>query len=286
MLIVEELMVNLCDFKGTVYEENFETIWNDFVIKAQSVGKKKVDGAYFGFEFCANMLVNCKIDKIIEAIHFVKRKGLFVTWVLPPLHERYLEIYKLFMTQLFAKAEIDECVVNDIGTLIMLREELGFKKKILLGRMFDKSVREIRFDVSEYPQIVENENIFFKPGVYSEMMRQVAGEYQVERFETDTLPNGVLQTECWGEGWNVTVHYPRIVLSRPAYCEYDAVNKERKEKFLFRTHCNGECRIYEKTIKAENRPDIKKSGLAVTGCQRKPVEEVVTGKIRMVYSEG
>lgn len=286
MMIVEELMVNLCDFKGTIYENDFEAIWKKEKKEAQKVGNKTVDGAYFGFEFCANMLSMCKLEKIIEAIDVVKKEGLSVTWVIPPLHERHLEIYKGFLTQLFSKVEIDECIVNDIGTLCMLRKEMEWKKMVSFGRLFDKSVREIRFDVHKYPQIDANENIFFKPGLYSGVMQKVAKEYQVERFETDTLPNGVLKTEEWGDGWKVSVHYPRILLSMPACCEFDAVEEERKQKFLFRTNCNGSCRTYEKTIMAENKPDIKKSGLTVTGCQTEPVKDVVTGNIRMVYSRG
>lgn len=286
MLEIEELMINMCDFKGTVCENEFDARWKSVTKKAENIGNKKVDGVYLGFEFCPNMLSRCDITKVVDQIQRIHEEGLTVTWVIPPLYERHLERYKSFLQILLRDAAIDECVVNDFGTLHLLRKELQWKKTIIMGRLFDKSVREFRVDVKQYEEIKRNEEAFQRPGFCSEKMQMFAQLYEVHQFETDTIPNSVLNLEEWTRKMKISVHYPRILLSRAAYCEFDGVNVEKEQKFLLRTSCGGVCDTYEKVIHGEPEREIYKAGLAIMGFQKQPLEESVRGRIRMVYSEG
>lgn len=285
MLEIEELMLNMCDFKGTICGADFETNLKMLIDEARQAGGKDVTGVYLGFEFCPNMLSRCRIKDVVEKIQFVKERGFSVLWVIPPLYERHVDMYRDFLKILFSCGQIDACVVNDFGALHMLRGELQWKKTIHMGRLFDKSTREVRMDVGVYPEIIQNEAEFVRPGFCNDEIQKIAARYQVSGFETDTISHTILNLEEWGDRMQIFVHYPRILLSRAAYCEFDAVTEERKRKFLLRTACTGVCDSCERIIYTEDQREIHKSGLAIISFQEKTIEEAVSGKICMVYSK-
>ncbi len=277
-----ELMLNMCDFAGTADRSGFPDRLKALKQMGLKLTGKEAAGIYLGFEFCENMIFHCTREKLREKICEIDELGMRIVLMIPPLHERFSGIYEDFLADILSKTPVRECVVNDYGTLIMLRKSVAWDGKITFGRLFDKSVREMRMDVTAVSEISVHKNEFFCPGAMSEFARKAAGIFGIDAFETDTLPDGILCTQAWTRDYDVHVHFPRILLSRPAYCEYENPAGDFFAKFRFGCGCGGQCRKYGKTIVRDKKRPIYKQGLSVFGIQEKTPEESICGDIRLV----
>lgn len=254
--------------------------------KAEDFSGKAVTGVYLGFEFCENGLFHCDYSMLRETIQNLKKYGMRVIFVVPCLHERILNAFQKFLTDLLQDVEIDEVVVNDFGTLHMLRNNLKWMGLVSYGRFFEKSIREFRLNINDLLIKSDHINIVTEPTVMSGIYRILAKKYQVYAFETDTLPDGMLCTDNWEKTYEVHVHFPRIIVSKPAYCEYDVLSENCKEKFLFKNFCQGNCENYGKIIAKKGKRFLYKEGLCVFGIQEKTLEESIKGNYRLVYFGG
>lgn len=282
MLNIYEVMINMCDFHGT---EDFEKVLKLRSLEAWQICGKRPDGVYFGFEFCENMLFHCSVESLKENMYGTHEAGYRNVFVIPPLHERYIPEYQSFLEEVLFYDYTDECVVNDIGTLIWVRKKLGWGGPVIFGRLWDKAVREQRMNLEEIQEIPVNAREFFKPSVCNEFTKRLAEKFEVKAFETDTLPNGKLHVTKWEKDYCVHIHYPRILLSRPAYCEFEGIGKSSDEKFFFRRGCSGLCKAYVKKIgEATDKCPIYKQGLSLIGFQEKAPEEAIEGRVRLIYS--
>lgn len=284
-MAILETMINLCDFRGTIEEKTTEELKNYFD-KAKALSGRDVSGVYLGFEFCDNGLYHCDYNALLKTIQKLKEYDMKIVFVIPYLHERTLDAFQSFMINLLQESEISEIVVNDLGTLHMLREEMKWQGSISYGRLFDKSGRDLRININEILPKQDHIQVFTEPTVISVFYRNLAKKYQVYAFETDTLPDGVLMAEQWEKDYEVHVHYPRIVMSKPAYCEYDHIRNNGKGKFLFKNGCQGHCRNYGEIIGYEGKRLLYKEGLSVFGLQEKTPDESIYGNFRLIYSGG
>jgi hypothetical protein len=279
MIEIQEVEINLCDNNGLVYGDD-ATIFEERQKNAFQITRKKADYVRIGYEFCENELFYTKTEELLNKVKMAEKKKLRIVFVLPPLHERSLETYRNWIRNTLLQLPIEEFVVNDISTLYMLREELKWKGVIVFGRLFDKSIREIRTDLSELIDVEKHGSDIFLPNVMNKYFQKMSKEWGIYAFETDTIPDGVLNVEAWSSLYSVHVHYPRICLSKAAYCEYD------RNMFRFDSGCGRACTEYGKRIGFDEKRIIYKEGLSVFGIQQKPISEVVTGNIRMIYSGG
>ena len=280
MIDIYEVEINMCDFRGTIQCSDIKKLYETCSEKVKAITDIDIKYARLGYEFCENGLLHTNPDKLIENMQWLYGQGIKIIFVLPPMHQRYMEMYQVFLLKLFKYDLIDEIVVNDIGTLSLMREKLNWNGKITFGRLFDKSVREIRLNLFENWNHEAYADTAFLPSVMGNYQKKLSKKWNIDSFETDTLPDGVLDATSWDKDYKVHIHYPRIVLSKSAYCEFAQNNCQ------FEARCSGTCLKYGKTIVREGRRMIYKEGLLIYGKQPKPLEEVVNGKIRLIYSEG
>lgn len=279
MVDIYEVELNLCDYHGTIQCDDIKELYEFFLKKVRDITDVQVHYVRLGYEFCENGLLHTNSDKLLENMQWLNAQGLKIVFVLPPLHQRYMEMYRIFLLKLLEYEWVNEFVVNDIGAIQLIREELGWNGRVSFGRLFDKSIREIRFDVFEHWNSEKCSELAFSPSVINTYQKDLAKLWNIQSMETDTLPDGVLDVEEWGLAYKIHIHYPRILLSKAAYCEF------AQNDYQF-AGCKGTCLQYGKKIVREDRRMIYKEGLSIYGIQTKPFKDIVKGKVRLIYSEG
>lgn len=278
MLDIQEVELNLCDHNGSINKEDFSDMLDACHQNAFKAAGKAAAYVRLGFEFCENGLSYIKSEALEAKVELAEKKRMKTVFVLPPLHERSLDAYGHWIKHTLFQLPVREYVVNDMGTLYLLRKELGWQGAVTFGRLFDKSMREFRMDLSELMDLDKHASTLFQPDMLNNYYQKLAKKWNIQAFETDTLPDGILHVEDWTNLYQIHVHYPRIYLSRAAYCEYG------RNDFCFTSGCGGACAEYGKRIGQNENRMIYKEGLSVFGIQQKPVTEAVTGKIRLIYS--
>lgn len=241
---------------------------------------------YLGAEFCDRVMLFMEKERLLDAVKFLNRQNYRVTYVIPPLRQsnfrRNLELADFLLEH--AGDGIDEVTANDFGTLSFLHQEGTAKNRGLsAGRLFDKGIREGRFDLFRNRDFKRNEEEASRLGLteppYPELFRSLG----VTRLETDTLPDGVLSA---GPGCplGISIHYPRIYLSRASYCEFSGIGRTGPGKFRLEEMCRMQCSNQFQRIPLEEGRTLFKIGNAVFTRQNRPAEETVGFRCRLVYS--
>ena len=276
-----EYSFNCCETSGTTdpYEDychRLDTLSASMPPELQ----RPLQRIYLGFEFCENMFCMSSIPDLKKKIQHTAQCGYRISFVLPIMHQSCVKTFIDTIQSLESQDLLDEWIINDIGTLIIMRETLGITRAISLGRMFDKGLRETRVDITEDEFIRRNFEDLQPKGGESEEFLGLVHQYHITGIETDTFPDGILDSTRAGLRYHV--HYPDIYLSSAAYCEYEGLGKERP--FMLHSSCSMPCRLYGQRIKTTRGALLKKIGNVLYAEQTRPIEACVRGDIRMVYS--
>lgn len=276
-----ELAYNCCENNGTVERyADFCDRLNTLSEVMPSDLQQPIQRIYLGYDFCENMFCSCSVPELEQKIWYAARRGYRVSVVLPIMHQSRVERFVEVIRPLEAQDLLDEWIVNDIGTLLLMRETLGISRPISLGRMFEKGLRETRVDVTE-DEVIRRcfEDLQPESGETEELLALVQ-KYGITGMETDTFPDGILQLTHTGLSFHV--HYPDIYLSSAAVCEYEGIGRDRP--FTLHPSCSGACRAYGQRIKTARGTVLKKIGNAIFTEQTRPIDACVRGDIRLVYS--
>lgn len=283
MLKISEYAYNACERNGTLesealFEKRLEMLEHTHFLNRNEVYR----WVYLGFEFCENMMLQCKIENIEKKIELVIKKGYKVAFVFPMMHQKRIPLFKEWIGRLVKQNLVSEWIVNDFGTLRLLKEA-GICDGIVFGRMFEKSIRETRQNILEIAEIEKHFEIF-QPGESFKGIWKIWREnYGIHAAEVDTFPDGIVdltqsEIECH-------VHYPDIYLSCSPYCEYANCDMEEKGRFILHQSCGAECCLYEQRITTANGRDFYKIGNVMLCRQTKKPEECIEGCFRLVYSD-
>lgn len=302
MLQIDEYAYNACERNGTL--ESCELFKNRISAIESSHflnHNEKYSWIYLGFEFCENMMKICDISQMEKKIEAAVKKGYKAAFVFPSVHQKSVPLVRKWLKRLAALNLISEWIVNDPGMFALL-EEAGVSKNLVLGRMFEKAIRETRQNILEIPEVAENFEIFQPAESMKGICRILSKKYSICGAEIDTFPDGVMNLtdpsfECKGgciheEAVRAAsecpvyyrVHYPDIFLSCSPYCEYANLHHEEKGRFLLHPLCGAECSLYEQKISAPNGKEFYKTGNVMLGKQTKTLEACVNGRCRIVYS--
>lgn len=283
MLNIKEYGYNACERNGTLescklFEHRLE------LLKKRNVFNRneQYQWIYLGFEFCENMMQICEITQVKEKIAMAEAKGYQVAFVLPPMHQKSVPVFKEWIRHLVAQNLVSEWVVNDLGTFSLL-EEAKARGSFVLGRLFEKAIREARQNILEIPEVERHFEIL-QPGSNIESICDLLGKrYHICGAEVDTFPNGILHLPENEIGYRV--HYPDIFLSCSSYCEYANMDHEEKERFLLHSSCYAECCLYEQKLIAPNERTLYKVGNVMLCRQENEPEACIEGNCRIVYSD-
>ena len=240
-----------------------------------------VTGVYVGIEFCSRFLDRNDLNYYLNNCNTIKKMSLNISYVVPPLEEQEINMEKLkTLFELLNAKMINEVIFNDLGSIAWFRT-FDYDVPIRLGRLFDKSVREVRFYVDEYTKM-ENKNILFKPIFFDDFYGKLFLEYNIKGFDLDTVPFDKLEINDQYSGV-IGIHYPRIVLARSYFCEYAMNLGEPLVK-----KCNYDCKRYLKKLTLKNDSIVYLDGNVLVIFQKENFHNniITNNNIRMIYSGG
>ena len=283
MLKIDEYAYNACERNGTLesvelFEKRLDLLKHTHFFNRNEVYR----WIYLGFEFCENMILTCKVQDIQKKIEMASKRGYKVAFSFPSMHQKQIGFFEEWVQCLAEQGMIEEWIVNDYGTFALL-EKCGVHKGIVLGRMFEKAIREVRQNVLEIPEIQKHFEILQPEESIKQLRKLLGDKYQMEGAEIDTFPDGLLDL---GDGdFNYHVHYPDIYLSSSPYCEYANGKREEKGRFILHQSCGRECCLYAQKISTTRGRAFYKIGNVMLCRQEKSLEECIKGHCRLVYSD-
>lgn len=279
---IRESVFNACERNGTVmpFPEGEKYICGQISAWNQKLDTV-VSRVYLGFEFCEKMFLDSDSKESVRLAQRLKELGYRISFVFPIMHEKNVSLSKKYIEKLEGTHLFDEWIVNDLGTLIMFRREINTESDVVLGRLFDKVMREPRIDLFENRQIRTHFDLLQPRDWSSSYNQYFVSEFGVKAAETDTLPDGVLNLEACTFPYHV--HYPDIYISSAAYCEWTGL--EPAGAFSLHGACSKKCQDYFQLIPNGNRQPLKKVGNVIYAVQQKSFDECVQGSCRLVISK-
>ncbi len=201
-------------------------------------GNIKPSRLYFGHETCQRALP--LPGGLVEAINESKKRRMKFTLVTPYVTEKGLEKLTVLFRVLVNVKPFCEVVVNDWGTLYLLRRNFPSFRPVL-GRLLNKMLRDPRIlnTQSTYPEI------FFQPctpaGRY---MKRILTAARVKRVELDNPIqgfNGVFKFRRL----KLSLYIPYGIITTGRICLLGSWGLRTGEKFRASTeNCSGRCRHY------------------------------------------
>lgn len=287
MINVTESAVNLC-LNHLVFADDSTALYKyykDATAIISTSGFPEPERVYIGAEFCDKILYHIRNTNFFDHLLSISQYAEHVSFVVPPVRESSTKYLKEILTIIEKYPFIDELIFNDFGTMRYLHQRYP-QYDLVAGRLIDKGMREMRFDVCASSEIVkDNSRLMEHTNLDSLFYDQLFSKYNVCRIELDTLNGRQLQLNTFGR-MKYTVHYPRIFLSRSDYCEFSGIGKKLSEKFKVQGRCTHMCaEVYEKLC-APSENEIYKCGNAVFSTQKEKLSDSVNGLFRFVYSQG
>lgn len=226
--------------------------------------------AVFGFRTCEYPVIMCNNKRFLDRVKRVAESGMDIVFALSPMHQRFYNDFTATLKQLKNSVSLSAIQVNDIGTAHIAESIFGNEMPLIAGRLFEKTIRECRFSISQLDNIEKNkeaiEKIHYSDPYYFEMLKSL----HFRRAECDTIPDGMIRLPESEIGWDVI--YPKIMMSKSARCFFDH-------------NCENGCRVYRKHYKSIKGNELYFQENGVFMNNRMALSATVYGKFRLVYSE-
>ncbi len=282
MVIIEEISVNLCNLKFDISE--LYRILDNYNQKLKEAYNRKPNRVYIGFEYCDKMVHFFSMRELIAIFNTIENLDMKVTYVIPPVREENFKKHMDILDELISRTNLNEISVNDYGMLNYLHTKRTNNLDIILGRLFDKGIRETRLNIFESEAVKKNSAEISKTNLFDEPYLKLFESFNINRIELDTFPDGVQDVSKAGK-LNVSIHYPKVFISRGSYCEAGSIGQKPENKFKLSNMCGFECsKIYKKIILEHNCRELIKLGNAILFHQPEPIGDIVNGKFRLVFS--
>jgi hypothetical protein len=198
----------------------------------------------FGNDFCEALLPGPA--RLLRMVRGARVRGAPFTWVTPPVTDAGLGKLRRLLPVLADEDGEAEVVVNDWGTLRLLRERAPGLRPVL-GRLLARMHRD--------PRVPTSGPLGAASAPFTALLRANG----VDRVELDAAPPGQAP-EFGGSGLRATVHLPFGFVSSGRICPFAAVHQEKERMFLPGSRCRAECRTWNATMES---PTPRPSGEAL-----------------------
>ena len=263
-----------CDFTGCAgfsgSREAFLSRFRHVMNQIDNICGKPVRYAVFGFRTCEQMMYACHQKELAWRMQYLHQQGIGIVFSFAPVHQRNRETVLRFAEWLLETVKISAFQINDIGCAYLIKQYINQDVSVYAGRLFDKTIRENRFNMMTLPEIHQNRDMIQKTYLADDYFQELFKQLTVSRVELDTFPDGQLILPECAVSWNVI--YPRILLSQSANC-------------LFQEQCAEGCRFYRKAWHGKNDRSLYFQENAVLCEQQNPVEKAVSGTFRLIYAD-
>lgn len=295
MKIEKGIIDTTCDFSGYHGTLGEKQDWLErkdrYIQKLQNKFHCMPDKYIFGVRYCELMFEelinnanNCNglLHRMNLAICDMKK----ISFVVPSVHQcRWNEFKRFCYDFLFPCVEkqiISEIIVNDIATLLFIRTEGSIDVQICLGRSWDKTTRECRFNICEFPDFKDNQSMLERPSLAGAFYLDLYKKYNITAAEIDTPPDLMLSIpKIDGFTWNVI--YPKIVVSRSSFCEIGSFSINGAP--LVFNNCGKNCQVYYKKSHIIENRELMKIENTICYEQKRMPNDFISGNYRLVYSE-
>ena len=211
-----------------------------FITKKQDLSywNKKYTRLYFGNEFCQRLIPTAEdLDYIMD---FVKKNNIRLSLVTPYVTDEGIEKLELLLELLNEKLQESEVIINDYGTLELIREK-KLKLKPVLGRLLTKQKRG--------PRILNIRDKLPKPAI--EHFRRSNAEVPIfqeflvkngfDRVELDNLLQGV-GDDLSKSKIRASLYFPYAYVTTTRFCLTSICDKKDAVPGIY--PCKKECQKY------------------------------------------
>lgn len=221
-----ELAINMCGY----YEPDLFDKNNKFISKYQRI--------YIGNEYCSAFLhiFEKKINEILINIGTEKK----ISIVFPMIQEIHWEILKKICSKLSGITNIDEIIVNDIGTLVFCRKEFG-NKHIVLGKFFCKSPREPRINMWDYDGI-NNTKVLSESVFDTDYFGKLMKNHNINRVEMEYISDEYAKDICaCNVPYFIDIHYPYVYITSGTICPLNSISNSGDIQLISKLSCPAKC---------------------------------------------
>ena len=295
MNIENKIIAATCDFSGYHGTLGRRSDWlqrkNRYINNLQSKFHCNPDKYIFGVRYCELMFEeliqntdNC--SELLYRVNLSIDDSKKVSFVVPSVHQCRWDKFKRFCFNFIfpciENGTINEIIVNDIGTLLFIRTEGPKNVRISLGRSWDKTTRECRFNIYDLIDFKNNQSMIEKPSLAGAFYLDFYKKYIIAGAEIDTPPDINLSIpKINGFTWNVI--YPKIVVSRSSFCELGSY--ATKETPFVLNNCGKTCQKYYKQSHIIEARELMKIENTICYEQKRIPNDFIDGEYRLVYSE-
>jgi len=243
------------------------------------------DRIYVGDEFCPIRLP--APSDLASFCQFSMDNNLGLTLLTPVLTDAWLdqcaELFE-YLEKWHPEAEV---VVNDIGTLLFLRNKhAGFR--LSMGRLFNKGFKDPRLSVKGMDLTPQLEDLMNESTFDGEMFPRVMARLSVKRMERDLMPHG-RRFFAHAPGHDTSYYFPFGYVTTGRVCWTAAFGGKAPYAFTMLSKCAKPCNTlsfrlkssttFQNLIQAGNTvfyvyPAVKLMGL---------MEEAAVNQVRLVY---
>ena len=248
---------HLFEFRKRVDSDSFPHEIKDINAEfIDSINEKPITMVYFGSEFCQNAMPQERdIDSVIN---WCNTKGIKLCIYFPPLNDDGISRANSILS-IIDGTDV-EISVNEIGILELIKEK-GYKIVTSLGRTFDKTYRDARFNRYDLDVYCNSEGKrFFQNMPYtSSYYQKFMDSYSVSGVEIDYPLHGKIVTEQ--KDFGIVSYFPYGVFSTGRTCLFGHFYADRDGKTPYINQCSQYCKkAFIKYIRMQSSIKMDNSG--------------------------
>ncbi|EKD28398.1 MAG: hypothetical protein ACD_79C00311G0004 [uncultured bacterium] len=185
---------------------------------------KKINVIYYGSEFCEKLIPS--LDKITEVYDFCIKNNIKFAFITPYITSQSIDLldsifYKL--SKILNKISPIEIIINDYGTLVLLRKYKELNKTF--GRVLNKQKRDPRLEDTEF---LVKWDIEDEGNLFNTFYLQKLKDENITRIEMDNVKINFFNNNDFK--FNLSLYYPYVFLTTTRLClfnrSFDVTNVE------------------------------------------------------------
>lgn len=225
--------INLCDEYTFAVNDTDKTLRDIKFEVARLAGDYKLDipTVRIGAETCAHLYSKANIGNIVIKAKAIKELGYTVHLVFPSIAERDFEDCAAVLTACASEGCIDAVVINDYGLIDVAQKN---RVKMILGRLFDKRLRDPRVHSSQFLNGAPEDSGIFTPASIAFLKREGVSEIEMDILELglgEPIPEQIRR---------VYLHFPYRYITCGHICEFSGIGEDNEHKFRM-GQCKRQC---------------------------------------------
>lgn len=193
-----------------------------------------------GFECCQNLMHRGPRGILKQNLLMARTKGIRIHFVLPSPQENEIDSLIGLVQMLSANELVDAWVINEIGLVELLAVYDPKSHPIILGRLWDKSLHEMRWE--HIPHFVGRRTVQL-----GSMARSLVRSGVVCGVEIDYAPGTAIDISAIAAQTTCYVHISSMLVGFTEYCPF-AIQDQSPSACISRKVCTAQCAHHTQKI--------------------------------------